>query len=314
MKQKRKTLGILVGVLLILLGVFFGMKQWNASQKEAKKQEEEAAIIHIFEADELKKMSYENVSTEETMAFKKEDDTWLYCEDTTIGLMEDTMKTMEDAFSDITAVKEIKEPDELSDYGFDSPQYRLTLAGEDEAEHLFLIGSTTNGNYYFMEDGQETVYTVEAALTDQMIWEIASIAQMDSFVTVTEENFVKEVVTSTDGTETVFEAESEDQKETVTSITGALAGFYFTDCADYHVTDETLGDYGLDEANRFKVVLTYQDTSDDGKEKEITFYVGSMDETGTYYYVQLNGSQMVNRVIVDTIEKSLGWVVESSEE
>lgn len=53
----------------------------------------------------------------------------------------------------------------------------------------------------------------------------------------------------------------------------ALSGFYFTDCADYHVTDATLGNYGLAEDQRMKVELTYKDTSDDDKEKTVTFYV-----------------------------------------
>ena len=94
----------------------------------------------------------------------------------------------------------------------------------------------------------------------------------------------------------------------------ALSGFYFTDCADYHVTDATLGNYGLAEDQRTKVELTYKDTSDDDKEKTVTFYVGSKDDGATYYYVQMDGSQRVSRVLIDTVEKALGWKVDSSAE
>ena len=98
-----------------------------------------------------------------------------------------------------------------------------------------------------------------------------------------------------------YEADNEDQEDTVTSIMTALSGFYFTDCADYHVTDATLGNYGLAEDQRTKVELTYKDTSDDDKEKTVTFYVGSKDDR-------------VSRVLIDTVEKALGWKVDSSAE
>ena len=62
------------------------------------------------------------------------------------------------------------------------------------------------------------------------------------------------------------------------------------------------------------VELTYKDTSDDDKEKTVTFYVGSKDDSATYYYVQMDGSQRVSRVLIDTVEKALGWKVDSSAE
>lgn len=49
----------------------------------------------------------------------------------------------------------------------------------------------------------------------------------------------------------------------------------------------------------------------DDKEKTVTFYVGSKDDSATYYYVQMDGSQRVSRVLIDTVEKALGWKVDS---
>ena len=248
------------------------------------------------------------------MSFVKEDDTWEYAPDTTIVLTESTMKNMEDTFSDIRAVKEIKDPDDLSDYGFDSPEYEITLTGKDGEAHKFLIGNASGENYYFMEDGAKKVYTVSSDLISEMVWQLADVAEKDSFVTVTSDNFVKETVTKPGEEAKTYETDNDDQKDTVTSITTALAGFYFTDCADYHVTDATLGNYGLAEDQRTKVELTYKDTSDDDKEKTVTFYVGSKDDSATYYYVQMDGSQRVSRVLIDTVDKALGWKVDSSAE
>ena len=275
MEKKTKTIGILLLVLLALLITFFGLKKWNTSKSEAEEKKKENAVVHIFETDSLESIEYKEASGEE-MSFVKEDDTWEYAPDTTIALTESSMQNMEDAFSDIQAVKEIKNPDDLSDYGFDSPEYNLTLTGKDGEAHKFLIGNASGENYYFMEDGTEKVYTVSADLISEMVWQLADVAEKDSFVTVTSDNFVKETVTKPG--------------------------------------DEALGNYGLAEDQRTKVELTYKDTSDDDKEKTVTFYVGSKDDSATYYYVQMDGSQRVSRVLIDTVEKALGWKVDSSAE
>ena len=313
MQKKTRTMGILLLVLIVLMLAFFGMKKWNASKSDAEEKKKENAIVHIFETDSLESIAYKEASGEE-MSFVKENDTWEYAPDTTIGLSESTMNNMADAFSDIQAVKEIKDPDELSDYGFDSPQYEITLTGKDGEAHKFLIGNAAGENYYFMEDGADKVYTVSSDLISEMVWKLSDVAQKDSFVTVSSNNFVKETVTKPGEDAKTYEADNDDQKDTVSSIETALAGFYFTDCADYHVTDGTLGNYGLSEEQRTKVELTYKDTSDDEKEKTLTFYVGSKDDSNTYYYVQKDGSQMVNRVLIDSVEKALGWKVDSSED
>ena len=194
MQKKTRTMGILLLVLIVLLVTFFGLKKWNTSKSEKEEKKKENAEVHIFETDSLEAIAYKEASGEE-MSFVKEDDTWEYAPDTTIVLTESTMKNMEDAFSDIQAVKEIKDPDDLSDYGFDSPKYEITLTGKDGEAHKFLIGNASGENYYFMEDGAKKVYTVSSDLISEMVWQLADVAEKDSFVTVTSDKFVKETVT-----------------------------------------------------------------------------------------------------------------------
>ena len=311
-KKKRKEIWILLLVLAVLLGIFFLMRYLNQRSEEEEAKAEEDAVIHIYETDSLEGMSYTDGT--DTVSFIKEDGIWRYEPDTTIDLTESTMSTLEETFSDITAVQEITEPDDLADYGFDSPSYELTLTSDGESR-TFQIGSASGENYYFMEKDGDTVYTVASALTSEMLWDMADFAERDSFVTVTTDNFVREVITAPDGTETVFDSENEDQEDAVTSVANGLAAFYFTDCADYHVTDETLSQYGLDENSRTTVVLTYTEDNDDGEEEEksVTFYIGSQDEDGTYYYVQMDGSQRVSRATIDNVEMILGQNIEEEE-
>ena len=308
-KSKKKTVWILLAILAALIICFFVLKYTNEKAEEKKEQKQTEETVHIYQADGLKAISYED-SEGTTMSFEKDGDEWKCSNDISLPLMESTMSSMESAFSDVIAVKQIAEPDELADYGLEKPSYKLVLTEEDGKTDLLLIGSAAGENYYLMHEDDEKIYTVSADIVSQMVWDLDNVVQKESFVSVTDNNFVKQTVTKADGTETIFDAADAEQEATVSGVTGGYSGFYFATCADYHVTEDTLSGYGLDEKSRTKVVLTYTETNTDGdaKEKELTFYVGSKDSTGTYYYVQLDGSQMVNTVTVSNVEAALGWV------
>lgn len=313
--SKQKTLWILLAVLIVLLVLFFTLKYTNEKKAEQEEQKQTEETVYIYQTDSLVGISYED-SEGAMMGFEKDGDEWKYSDDPTIPLSESSMSSMENVFSDIAAVKEITEPDDLADYGLETPAYKLMLTEESGKTDLLLIGSATGENYYVMHEDNEKVYTVSADLLSQMAWDLTNVVQKESFVSVTDNNFVKQIVTKADGTETTFDSADEAQKDAVTEVAGGYSGFYFAACVDYHVTEETLVDYGLDEKSRTKVVLTYTETNNDGdaEEKEITFYVGSKDSTGTYYYVQLEGSQMVNTATISNVETALGWTQDSGTE
>ena len=323
MKKKQRTLLILAGVIVVLLLALFGMRKWNEIKEEKEEQKKQEEKISILQTEGLSAISYEDENGEK-MAFTKSGDSWTYDADPEILLKADTMEKMEEAFSDIEAVKEISSPDELSDYGFDAPCYRLGVTESDGTEHHFLIGNSTGDNQYFMEENSENVYTVSSKITSEMLWSLTDLAEKDSFISIMADHFVKEEITAPDGTVTIYEAsedtedsensdtDEEDTDESTTDeedpaekVANGIAGMYFTDCIDYHVTDETKSGYGLDEASRTKVTVIYKDSQDGEKEKSITFYVGKKDGEGTYYYVQLEDSIRVNRVLAESIEAIL---------
>lgn len=307
-KSKQKTIWILLVVLVIWLLVFFTLKYVNEKKAEKEEQKQTEETVHIYQADSLEAISYEN-NEGTVMSFEKGGDTWKYSEDSSIPLMESTMSSMESVFSDIIAVKEITDPDKLADYGLETPDYKLMLTDKAGKTDLLLIGSAVGENYYLMHEDDEKVYTVSADILSQMVWDLTNIVEKETFVSVTDNNFVRQTVTKADGTEATFDIEDEEQENDVSGVAGGYSGFYFATCADYHVTEDTLSDYGLDVKSRTKVELTYTENNNDGEaeEKELIFYVGSKDSTGTYYYVQLDGSQMVNTVTVSNVETALGW-------
>lgn len=308
MKEQQKSFKILLSVLVVLLVLFFIVSGINSKKEKEEAKNKEASKIYLYQADGLKKMSYKDREGQ-TMRFIKEDNIWKYEDDPEIEMDQDVLQIMESSFSNIQAVKEITDPDAPEDYGLSEPTYTMIVEDEDGKTDQILIGDPSGDNYYMKKAGSDSIYTVAPELVGHMVWELSMVTTKEQFVSVTENNFVRERITTPDGKETLYEKDNETLADQINTITGGYAGMYFNECVDYHVTEDTIRDYGLAEDQRTKVVLTYQDPQDDDEEKELTYYVGSLDDTGTYYYVQLDGSLRVNKVTQDEIDRVLCKVI-----
>lgn len=322
MNKKKKTMWLLMGCLLLLVVLLVGIQTWGKKKEAKAAEEEEAKKTYLFQTDELQRIIYsdnsdssnhsgnsnssdnsDDLNNSNTWVFLKKDGTWIYEKDPTISLKADTMTAMENAFQSMEALQTIEEPDSLADYGLEQPKYRLSLQTEDE-EHTFLIGNASGENYYVMEENGDVVYTVSGTVVSQMVWTIDELAETDSFPYVAQGSFVKMTMDMADGTQKVYDSADEEQKDIVSTVSGTLETTYFTNFADYHVTEENLSSYGLDVANRITVTVAYKSDSDDA-EQTTEFYIGSKDEDGTYYYVQLKDSQQVGRILATTVETLL---------
>ena len=90
-----------------------------------------------------------------------------------------------------------------------------------------------------------------------------------------------------------------------------LGTLTLTSLADYHVTDETLADYGLDEASRVTATAEYEDV-DTEEDKTFTVYLGSTDEDGNRY-IMVDGSILVYTISSDVADNMIK-VEETAEE
>ena len=312
MKEQKKNLKILLGILAVLIILFFVAKQMNVQKKENDEKKREAEKVMVYTTDDLQKISYQDV-TGKSMEFQKVDDTWTYAVDPEIEMDQSVIQMMEETFSNIRAVREITTPDELEDYGLQSPFYMLTLKDKTGEEVKLSIGSPAGENYYARREDQDTVYTVSPELVGEMVFDLSKVTIKEQFVSVTENNYEKQIVTKPDGTEILYDKNNEALKDQIHTITSGYEGMYFHECVDYHVTEETLHKYGLEEGERTKVVLTYRSGQDNADENELTYYVGGKDDTDMYYYVQLDGSLRVNKVSQEEIDKVLAKVVYEKE-
>lgn len=306
MKQKKKM--IIMGVILVaLLAVYGGMKTWNGHSEKQKKAKKKEETISLLDAKNLTAFSYESGSSK--MSFTKTDGEWVYDADDGVRLDQSTIKSTVKEITGLTAVRELKNPDEKSDYGLDKPEYRISYTAKDGSKGTIEIGDATGDNYYAVTQDSASVYTISGTLVSDLTFDLSSLTENDTIPSISSGN-LKKVEVIQNGETKVYKKKKERAQ-----LAGGWGTISLTQCADYNVKD--LAEYGLDEANRTTVTATYKDSTS-GDKKTCTVYVGS--KNGDNRYVQLKDSNMVYEVgsaIVDnmmTVDDTVSSDSASSEE
>ena len=293
MKKKKGPL-ILIGVLVLLLILYFALSTWNKKQDS---KEEETVKVTDLKTSEITGVKYDLGTGE--MNFEKDGDTWYYTADKDFPLRQSYPKTVADAMLQLSADRELEDADALEEYGLDHPTYTVTLTDEDGTVTTIKVGNATGNDYYATVDDTEKVYTIPATSLDDIQTELDQIAQLDTYPSIGSGNLKKEVITQ-NGETTTYDSENEDQAEDVAAVAGGLGAVKLSEAADYSVDDADLAGYGLDATSRITVEVTY--TSDD-EDQTMTLYIGGENGSGDRY-VMINDSRIVY-LISDEICKNI---------
>lgn len=292
--KKKKGPVILIGVLVLLLILYFALSTWNKKQDS---KEEETVKVTDLKTSEITGVKYDLGTGE--MNFEKDGDTWYYTADKDFPLRQSYPKTVTDAMGQLSADRELEDADALEEYGLDHPTYTVTLTGEDGTVTTIKVGNATGNDYYATVDDTEKVYTIPATSLDDIQTELDQIAQLDTYPSIGSGNLKKEVITQ-NGETTTYDSENEDQAEDVAAVAGGLGAVKLSEAADYSVDDADLAGYGLDATSRITVEVTY--TSDD-EDQTMTLYIGGENGSGDRY-VMINDSRIVY-LISDEICKNI---------
>ena len=282
MKKKKGTL-ILIGVLVLLLILYFALSTWNKKQDS---KEKETVKVTDLTTSEITGVKYDLGTGE--MNFEKDEDTWYYTADKDFPLSQSYPKTVADAMGQLSADRELEDADALEEYGLDHPTYTVTLTDEDGTVTTIKVGNATGNDYYATVDDTEKVYTIPATSLDDIQTELDQIAQLDTYPSIGSGNLKKEVITQ-NGETITYDSENEDQAEDVAAVAGGLGAATLSEVADYSVDDADLTGYGLDETSKITVEVTY--TSDD-EDQTMTLYIGGENGSGDRY-VLINDSRIV---------------------
>lgn len=303
--KKHRTLLILLGLFVILILIFLSLSSYEGQGDENAGEESQISVLDL---ESLSALSYTDHSAGTTMSFTKDGDTWYVSNDRDIPLTQSYIETMEDTFCSLSATREISDPDALSDYGLDSPAYTIELTDQDGTLTTVTIGDSAGEDYYLAVNGQEdTLYTVESSVVSSMQYDLDTMVAKDDIPSIGSGNLVQADITEK-GTTTTYSSEDEEQTETISTIAGGYGAMSLTELASYHADAEELASFGLDEASRITVKLTYNESSEEESDEDpltFTLYIGNTTDDDTRY-VQVQDSDLVYLVSSGILNNLLG--------
>lgn len=298
--KKHRSLLILTGILAVLVIVYLGLGSYNRKQEQKEAETAEENTVTVTDISDLQEISYQYEGND--FAFAKNEDVWYYTKDKGFPVAQSYIDAMATAFGNLTAVRELKETDQLSDYGLENPKYTIYLKDSEGTETTLYFGNAVEGNYYMTLNDKEKVYTVSGTSLDTISYELNDFLQKETLPSIGSAN-LKQVTITENGNQTVYDSKEESQKEDLAAIAGGFGAASFGTCVEYAVKDEKLASYGLEENEKIKIEAVYED--DDKKEQTLTLNIGKLDESGSYYYVQLDGSKMVYQMGKEVVENML---------
>lgn len=186
--KKWHSIVIVLVVLAILTGSYFYIKQNPKQSEEETTTANEKIEITKFDTETINKI--ELVSDERNLTITKQDDKWVLDGKTDIEANQSTINSMANSLSNISSTLLVEENVlEFSAYGLDNPHKAIiTLA--DGSIHTFLLGNPapTGEGYYFMKDGEKTVYMVSNSYKTNLYYTFEDLVQKEDIPTITVEN------------------------------------------------------------------------------------------------------------------------------
>lgn len=174
-KQSRQFI-ILAVVLIVLIGGYIGLTQYNSRQQEQEADPMEGEVLVDISRDDILRFSY--VYNGETYAFEKvetaaasqedgggAESRWVSTSDASLNLIQSRLNTMAGKLTNITARNLINDVTDMSQYGLEEPANVLHWE-TDQGSYTYNVGdyNSIGSVYYICEPGSHTVYTVSASL------------------------------------------------------------------------------------------------------------------------------------------------------
>lgn len=161
MKKQQRQLFILVGVLVVLLCAFLGLKQYNKVQADKPAAEEEKILVIDAAVEDVTQLAYDYEG--EDCVFEKEEDTWYAAQDHSLNIKQTRIASMVNGIAPLEASQAIENVTDLAQYGLAEPQRTITV--ETAAKSYILhVGDKNDltSSYYVCFPSTSTVYVVSA--------------------------------------------------------------------------------------------------------------------------------------------------------
>ncbi len=217
MKKQKIQLIVLIAVLVLIAGSYFGLKNYNTRAEEAESVPEYTALS-LGDDAVIKNLKVINASGEFDLE-KQDDDTWILSSDNSIDVDEDKITTKVNSIRTITSDKVVDNYEKLSDFGLEEAAITIEITLDNGDTHTVKIGdyNDTASAYYLTVDDISTIYTVSATLFTNFNFDTSSITAVEE--ETAEDVSEAEETEETEAEET--EAEETEAEETETEETAA---------------------------------------------------------------------------------------------
>lgn len=319
--KKRNQLILLLVIFIVLLGAYFGVRQYNKAQ-EAEEPQEEIAVTSL-NADNITEVSYTNDGVE--YSFIKTEDTWQYTGDTSIPITQSYIETIVSSACSLKAKRLlVGNLDNIAEYGLEIPAHAVSLTDSDGNKTIINIGdmNTSTSVYYAYVEGKENIYTIDNTLPDTINYTLEQLITMEEIPDMNSSNITDMSFTDSD-TSLDFEYFESGNSEydysgsllwflkdsgeysaagstAVSTLQTNISSLAFQSMVKYNPVEDDLSTYGLDSP---QAVLDVKYTNTDTQTAENTFIlkIGKADESGNYY-VQVDGMNGVYTMTGDIVK------------
>lgn len=342
--RQNKLLG-LVTVFLFLFCCYLLLTKINQEKEEA----DDSVVAFLTDTNQISAVSFSAAG--ESFSFREDNGSWTLSEDGDFPLDTSVLHTALSSLSEISATRELKQVTDFEAYGLDTPAYEVKLTSATQGKITLAIGhlNALTNTYYFRVNDSDSVYLVDASVYDVFDCTLFDFIAADSIPALTDvasltfENGEKTAfVRYADGYDgcysplyTWFAKDGDGltavDRDGVESLITTVSGMTWAQCVAYHVDEDGLAAYGLDDPAG-TVSVAYRETSyvDSGKtddegntlydtdtgDKTFTLLIGdSVEETETdedsgeavtYYYAKTAASDLVYLISGTTAETLLG--------
>ena len=279
--KRSKKLYTLLGVLVVVCAITFGVTRYEEEKEQIKNSDE---IILELDCENVTKLSWEYEG--ESLAFHK-DESWVYDEDDAFPVSEEKVGELLEIFESFGVSFIIEEVEDFGQYGLDNPECTINIETEDDTYEIKLgdFSSMDSERYVSIDDGnvylvkEDPMESFEITLKDmidndeapdfEQVNQIQFEGEAEYEVVYDEENekaYSEEDIYFTD-----VDGESVPLDTNLTeSYLSTISGLSLTEYETYNVTDEELATYGLDQPE-LTVTVQYSWEDEDEEMQEDTF-------------------------------------------
>ena len=162
MKTKKRTLAVLLALVLVLGGLLWLITRSNAAEEAASSAAAEGSIvISSFAAGDVTSIQYAYGG--ETLSLNYDSGSWTLADDPGYHLDASACNTMVTALASLNAKRQLAaQPGE--DYGLEDPAVTVTVTAAGET-NTFAFGSQNpvTGDLYVQKAGDDAIYTVSGS-------------------------------------------------------------------------------------------------------------------------------------------------------